>query len=348
MSAVSLTAGFCKLQMGAVSLAGRICKLQMAAVSLGRGFCKLQQVILKIIYGMRKYTQIELMTMSRLNKKEKLYLLRRFWKLLIAIRDAASGGQEGPSVQSAGEDIAELKISAEEMARLEEIIEILSEATLEGTGYAETPAMVEKDKERCRAVNYMVRKVLDGDALPLLTEREAAAQLRPVVKPYDGFYTEPYKQKCETIAGFIADLRKAELAEYVATMGFEPYLEEAEKLNNEYIAMDEARGKKISLRSQVTTATEVAAEAQDLLDDMCIEANASVVFQPSQTVSDFIRDANSLFDEVRAARNQRGNKTDDEPATEEPDAEEPENPDAETPAPGTETPEEPDDRPVVQ
>ena len=103
---------------------------------------------------MGKYAQIELMTMTRLNKKEKLYLLRRFYNLLIAIRDAASSSNPGqPEVQSAAEDIAALKISAEEIARLEEIIEILSEATQEGTGYAVTPAMIAKDKERCRAVN---------------------------------------------------------------------------------------------------------------------------------------------------------------------------------------------------
>ena len=304
---------------------------------------------------MGKYAQIELMTMTRLNKKEKLYLLRRFYNLLIAIRDAASSSNPGqPEVQSAAEDIAALKISAEEIARLEEIIEILSEATQEGTGYAETPAMIAKDKERCRAVNYMVRKVMDGDLLPLATEREAAAQLRPVVKPYEQFYNESYKQKCSTITGFIRDMRKPELADYVTTMGFDPYVAEAEKLNNEYMAMDEERGKKRSLRTDVVTATDVADEAQDLLNDMCIEANASVVYQPSETVSDFVRDANSLFDEVREARNQRGNRPDDEqpdtetPDTEQPDTEEPDTPDTETPGTGTETPEEPDDRPVVQ
>ena len=304
---------------------------------------------------MTKYQQISLISLGRLNTKEKLYLLRRFLKLLIAIRDAASGSEPGqPEVQAASEDIAELKISAEEIARLEEIIEILAEATKEGTGYAETPAMIAKDKERCRVVNFMVRKVLDGESLPLATEREAATQLRPMVQPYEGFYEDPYKQKSEIISGFISDMRKPEVADYVTTMGFEPYLAEAEKLNNEYRAMDEERGKKRSLRKDFIPAGDVADEAQDLLNDMCIEANASVVYQPSETVSDFVRDANSLFDEVREARNQRGSRPDDEqpdtetPDTEQPDTEEPETPDTETPGTGTETPEEPDDRPVVQ
>ena len=88
---------------------------------------------------MTKYQQISLISLGRLNTKEKLYLLRRFLKLLIAIRDAASGSEPGqPEVQSAAEDIAALKISAEEIARLEEIIERHNAQPIDGDRWFDT------------------------------------------------------------------------------------------------------------------------------------------------------------------------------------------------------------------
>lgn len=298
---------------------------------------------------MRKYKQIDFISLGRLNAAEKLYVCRRFMEILRAFNGENTGGDQGyPDVLSETGDIEELKISADEMERMDELIALLGSATKQGTGDAETPAMKEKDEERCRVVNYMVRKVLDGDNLPLAAERDAAKALYPEVKPYSGFYRLPLKQKTGVIDGFLEDIRKSQYSENVAALGFEPYITEAENLNNEYKTLDAARAAKRALRADTVTVGEITDEAQDLLDDMCTEANASVVFQPSDEVANFVRDINSLFTDVRIARNMRGTKGDETASEDENpvESDEPTVPDNDDDtSSGTE---EPDDRPVVQ
>ena len=107
----------------------------------------------------------------------------------------------------------------------------------------------------------------------------------------------------------------------------------------------------------------VEEETQDLLDDIFMMANAHSLVNPSDEATDFIDEMNNILDKARADRKKReGQKGSDDkdttepteqpdtetPDTEQPDTEEPETPDTETPGTGTETPEEPDDRPVVQ
>ena len=116
------------------------------------------------------------------------------------------------------------------------------------------------------------------------------------------------------------------------------------------------------MRRLTVFTSDVEKETQDLLDDIFMMANAHSLVNPSDEATDFINEMNNILAKARTDRKkregQKGSDDKDEPTTEQPDTEtpdteqpdteEPETPDTETPGTGTETPEEPDDRPVVQ
>ena len=69
------------------------------------------------------------------------------------------------------------------------------------------------------------------------------------------------------------------------------------------------RDKERSARTGTPDSKTLAAQAQDLLDDMCALANASSLLEPSDEATTFIREANYLFAQVRTAYKQRSKGT---------------------------------------
>lgn len=226
---------------------------------------------------------------------------------------------------------------------MEELIDGMEAATYQGRGSEVTPEMRTKDDERIRAATYVVDRILEYDDLPLAEEREAALAMNPIMRPYNKLSRLPVGQRTVAIRGMVEDARDAKYSEYVQTLGLASYIDEAERLNNEYDELDQVRGAfRISLRQNVTVA-ELTDEAQDLLDDMCAMANAVSLTSPSASVSAFILDTIGLFEEMRAERNMRGNRDDGDEADEGEDDGTTTVPDPEEPGPDI-----PDDGPVVQ
>lgn len=249
---------------------------------------------------MGTYILIKSTSMRSLNKAEKVNLLKRF----MALMPQEDEGPEIESVRAAG-DVSALNISAEQVERMNTLIAALEEQTLQSTATAETPEMQQLDAERDTVGNYIVSRILDYNRLPLAAEREAARQLEPAFRPYRGFYDMPVQQETAVIQGLLADLAKPEYAEALGKLQLTAAISELKRLNDRYVELSATRDAVQRVRSGGKSTAELAAEAQDLLDDMCALANASALLQPSDEATEFVEAVNFLFARVRAAYNQR-------------------------------------------
>ncbi|WP_165157218.1 DUF6261 family protein [Parabacteroides sp. ZJ-118] len=276
---------------------------------------------------MGTFTLIPPMSLGNLNKAEKLSLLKRFMKLMPA-GPADSGSPDELSAQD-DDGVPALNISADQVTRMNAIIDGLTELTMQASSSEETPEMQQVEADRDTTGNYIVRRVLDYPKLPLAAERTAAQRMEPALRGYRDFANLPTAQETEVINGLLTDLAKPEFADSVATLQLAPYIAELRRLNDRYAELTAQRDKSRSERADSATSKELTAEAQDLLDDMCALANASSLLQPSEEARVFVRDATHLFAQVRTAYKQRSKGTPPAaPGTPEPgEGEEPASPD---------------------
>lgn len=264
---------------------------------------------------MGTFLLIETCSMWKLNKTEKLNLLRRFMDLLPADGDG-SETPEGISVLSET-GVPALHITAQQVSRMEEIIDAMADLDMHSSAAVETPEMQQVEADRDTTANYIVNRVIDYKKLPTAAERAAGQQLEPAIKLYKGIANLPVAQETEKIDGMLIDLDKAENAEPVATLQLAGAIDELRRLNDRYKELTKSRDAARGARSQTTTnVAPLVDEAQDLLDDMCALANASSLLEPSDEATNFIAAVNTLFASVRAAYKQRSKgekKTTDEP-----------------------------------
>ena len=264
---------------------------------------------------MGTFVLIESSSMRNLNKTEKLNLLRRFMDLLPADGDG-SETPEGISVLSET-GVPALHITAQQVSRMEEIIDAMADLDMHSSAAVETPEMQQVEADRDTTANYIVNRVIDYKKLPTAAERAAGQQLEPAIKLYKGIANLPVAQETEKIDGVLIDLDKAENAEPVATLQLAGAIDELRRLNDRYKELTKSRDAARGARSQTTTnVAPLVDEAQDLLDDMCALANASSLLEPSVEATNFIAAVNTLFASVRAAYKQRSKgekKTTDEP-----------------------------------
>ena len=242
---------------------------------------------------MGTYNIIPQFSLKRHNNSERLTILRRLRDRLLVVKGSGSSGEPGqPSVQAETGAVEALGISEEQMAKLDELIAIYQSATDETTANLNTAKLQALDDERCHVVNYMVRRILDYKNLPIKAEQEAGKQMEPAIRPYNRFYERGLDDKTNAIDGFIEDARKPEFADSVATLGIESYLEEAERLNNEYKKLAGARDTATKVRRLTVFPSAVEKETQDLLDDIFMMANAHSLVNPSDEATDFIKGRN--------------------------------------------------------
>lgn len=256
-----------------------------------------------------------------------------------------------PSVQSGELAIPDLNVPQEVYDELVDAVDAMSDATQESTAKKETLNLQAIIADRDRIMQWLIRQTIDFESLPLESEREAAKQLHTIAKPYEGFYREPVGQRAALAKGFVTDYRKPENAEYITTLGYEPYLAELEELNDKYSQLTDEKSEKRTEKTNSETTEELTERVENIVKIVNAYANATVVLDPNENAQKFINEVNNLIEEIRIARNRRGSKDDeDKEETPKPDEGGEETPTPE-PEPGTgegEEGEEPDDRPVVQ
>ncbi len=259
---------------------------------------------------MGSYNVITVLPLRYLNTAERRHVLVRMDELLTVARNAEqSSVDEGPAIQSSGTLAVEsLNISEEQVQHLRDLIAKYQSITYQSTASSLTAEMKAIDKERCRVMNYAVRRILDYDNLLTSEEQEAGKLMSYEMRPYAYFYNKPIRQKTDIIDGFLEDVRKEQYTNAVEVLAITPYIEEVERLNNEYRKLEAERSSLSTEKRKMTTAAELLPESQDLIDDICHMAVAANLINQSEVATTFIDEVNNLFAETRAARNKRGSE----------------------------------------
>ena len=238
---------------------------------------------------MAQFLQISMFNLSVLNNSEYQNFLRRFLEL---VPDEENGSSP-------------VNIPSSDIAEIEKLLAKLMDLNRKTRAMETTDERRDADRSRNLVAAYIKSRVLKSGALLLDEEREAGKTLRGIIAPYKGVGRLPVNQKTEVLKGLLLDLRKEEFAEAVATLGLTPYLDELERLNNLFESLV---AKESSVRSALSL--EEASRTLRLMADAlyagCIMfANATQVLMPSEKSEAFVRDVNSLIEEVRIAYNLR-------------------------------------------
>lgn len=168
----------------------------------------------------------------------------------------------------------------------------------------ETEVVAIHEKNRDNLVIYITTRISRAGSLPLEAERDTGKYLYKVIKPYIGIARLPVAQESAKIQGLLLDLRKADNASYVTTLGLEAYMAELEKENNAYIALTSQR-----TQSRVTNKKKCGAILRGRLDkyyeDLVMLAQSYNIVQPTETTTTFVNNLNQLITKTVIAYNQR-------------------------------------------
>lgn len=239
------------------------------------------------------------------NNAEYLNFLSRF-RSRIPLREGGEEERPGELSLLADEPLGapDLGISAEQVAEMDGYIEQLTELNNQSRISQETASRIETDNQRDKVAVYILNRINGASTLPLQSEREAGIFLANIVKPYTGISRLAFNQETETIKGLLVDLRKEENKTAVAALALTPYMDELERLNNQFAALTEQRTT-AQINNAIDNSKIIRAKADSLYGNMADLAFAWSLAHPSEAASNFIRDVNVLIDEAQASLHQR-------------------------------------------
>ena len=238
---------------------------------------------------MGNFFQITKYDISMLNNSEYQNFLSRFLELVPEEKNGSSP----------------VNIPSTSVTEMKKLLAKLMDLNRKTRAMETTDERRETDRSRNTVAAYIKNRVLKSSSLLLDAERAAGKTLRGTIAPYKGVGRLPVNQKTAVLKGLLMDLRKEEYAEAVATLGLTSYLDELERLNNRFeslVAQESSVRSALSLE-EVSRTLRLRADA--LYADCIMLANATQVLAPTETSEAFIRDVNSLIDEVRIAYNLR-------------------------------------------
>lgn len=259
-----------------------------------------------------------------LNNTEYLAYLNSVLNLVPA---PAGGGEDHPEIESLDADVLasgspEIGLSAQFLQSMEKDVMLLADVVNETRIAQETEEAAKHETNRDNLAIYITTRISRARNLPLEAEREAGKSLYKVIKPYIGVARLPVAQETEQIKGMLIDLRKAEFAPHVTTLGLDAYLTEIEKENNAYAALASKRTQSRASNKKDSGAV-IRKRLDEQYDDMVMLAQSYSVAQPSEAATTFIGNLNQLISETVTAYNQRGKRssgpkkgTDDRPEIE--------------------------------
>ncbi len=233
---------------------------------------------------MELFYQIPRYDMRMLNNSEYQNFMRRFLALIPASRGASP-----------------VNIPSESVAEIETLLGKMTELNRESRAQETTPERKEVDRERSSVAVYILGRVLNSGSLLLEEEHAAGHALKNTVTPYKGIGRLPINQKTEVIKGLVMDLKKEEFQEAVETLGLKPYLDELERQNLRFEALVSQESETRSEMSRGENSVVIRAQINVLYTKCIMLANATQVLAPSAESEAFIRDVNSLVEEVRIA-----------------------------------------------
>ena len=330
----------------------------------------------------KRYLTVESIAFTNLNNAEFLQLMRRVIARLPR-KQSTSGEESQPSVQSADDEDAEISeelyIDKELVEELESYLDKLDDLTRETTASLNTEEIQKLDDERNKLAGYIISTSLQATHLPIEAKCTAGKEVYIVVKPYEGIAKEPDKQKTTLINNMLGDIQKNNLSSQMTLLGIDDVAAQLQQINDRYEQLSAERDKPKARERIKESSAELRASAMEVYQEIADRAFAANLLHPTEATEEYILDLNNELllaeEDYNRRKKSDGEKTpstgeepaddkpsDQKPADEQPDDETPdpseptdpsnetpdgENPSTETPG-GDETPEEPDDRPVVQ
>ena len=226
---------------------------------------------------------------GRLNLAEKLDVIGLYLNLI---------PREGDSAPA-------IRTSKEQIDALQDVFNQMQSLMGFTRGAAETTRLYEAEAERNKLVQNVIQRVLTPKKLPLEEERVAAKKLYNEVIGLKGFYRRTQLKKKEAAKVLLDDLENPKYVEYTRTLGIDKYVPKLKLLIEEYDRLNKLRQHKYSQDSELPTVYSLMLRATELLQDINVQANASVVFQPSEAVFKFVDGVNFIFDDARTNFKQR-------------------------------------------
>lgn len=255
---------------------------------------------------MAHFFQIGKFDVSVLNNSEYQNFMSRFLKLI---------PMEETEVTNPDTDItyritkSSVNISDDIIATMKSLLEKLTDLNKKSRALETTADRAETDRARDAVAAYILNRVLKSSSWLLEAERAAGKKLYNTITPYKGVGRLPANQETEVLKGMLLDLRKEEFSEAVTTLGLTSYLNELERLNTLFEDLVAKESATRSADSVNDDSKALRLQLDELYADSVILANATQALAPTTASETFVRDVNSLIDEVRLAYNRRRGTT---------------------------------------
>ena len=237
---------------------------------------------------MDSFYQIQRYDMRMLNNSEYQNFMRRFIALI-----------------PTSEEASPVNIPSEIVAEIEALLGKMTELIRESRAQETTPERKAVDRGRSSVAAYILARVLKSSSLLLEEERSAGRVLKNTVTPYKGIGRLPINQKTEVIKSLVMDLKKDEFQESVDALGLKPYLDELERQNLRYEVLVSQESETRSEMSLGENSVSIRAQINAIYTKCIMLANATQVLTPNAESEAFVRDVNSLVEEVRTSYNLR-------------------------------------------
>lgn len=197
-------------------------------------------------------------------------------------------------------------ITADLLDAWKERIDMETDIAEEAKQSALTEALLEKDVERDSYVTHILKLIDEFQRSPLKTMHEAARQLAPIMRVYNGVQREPAEVETEKLNGLELDLAKH--AAETATLGLTTLINAMHTANAEYQALRSQRREE-AIAADLPAARRVRREADDILE--VVQAYVKEAFLQAaddaekQKMEHLAEQMNRAIDDFRTTFNQR-------------------------------------------
>ena len=197
-------------------------------------------------------------------------------------------------------------ITADLLDAWKERIDMETDIAEEAKQSALTEALLEKDVERDSYVTHILKLIDEFQRSPLKTMHEAARQLAPIMRVYNGVQREPAEVETEKLNGLELDLAKHSAE--TATLGLTTLINAMHTANTEYQALRSQRREE-AIAADLPAARRVRREADDILE--VVQAYVKEAFLQAaddaekQKMEHLAEQMNRAIDDFRTTFNQR-------------------------------------------
>lgn len=182
---------------------------------------------------------------------------------------------------------------------------LLDDIVVQSRTDAETKDLSKLDDQRDSLWVYMYTLVDAATKLEIICpEQEAGIALMEQIKPYKKLQSLPNMQETQQIRSLMTDFQKANNAPHIATLHLSFFVEQLQKLNEDYATLTDSRSAN-RIDSKVGDSKQVRTETDPQYQYMTDIVFAKNVSAPSEVLAKYINNINQAIEEANTAYNQR-------------------------------------------